>query len=223
MFDDFTTLFKVTWSGTLGASEEEIFSYGRWLVGGDLATTATVAAALATDITDLLAEATTGDSDAETIAGYFTTDVAWTNMAVWSYDEVTGLWNPDQERVDVPLTDAGVSSGVPGLPYQDSMCITLRTAARGRRERNRFYLPPMAAFTTNGHSQWVGTVIDDIQTQLKFQQNAHATDDNLAFCIYSPADHLAKKIDNYYTGSVVDTIRRRRNRLVETRHVLSDS
>lgn len=222
MFDDYTKLYKATWSGTLGAGDEEIFSFQRWVAAGDAATTATVAAALSSDITDLLAESTTGDSDAETIAGYWTTDVAWTNLAVWSYDEVTGLWNPDEERVDVPLTDAGVSSGVPGLPYQCAMAVTTRTAARGRRERNRFYLPPMAAFTTNGHSQWVGTVIDDIQTQLKFQQNAHVTDDELAFCVYSPADHLAKKVDNYYTGSVVDTIRRRRNRLVETRHVLSD-
>lgn len=223
MFDDFSTLFKVVWSGTLGPSEEEIFSYGRWIVGGDLDDTASVSAALADDVADFLAESTTGGSAAETIAGYFSTDVAWTNMAVWSYDEVTGLWNPDQPRVDTPLTDAGVTSGSDTLTYQDSMCVTLRTAARGRRERNRFYLPPMVAFTTDRHSRFKGTVVDDVQTQLKLQQNAHATDDNLAFCVYSKADHLAKKIDNYYSGDVVDTIRRRRNRLVETRHVLSDS
>ena len=220
MFDDYTTLFRTTWSGTLGDGPDEIFSYSRWVVAGDSAVAADVASALASDVTDMLAESSTA-GPFTTVGQFFPTNVVWTNLAVWSYDEVTGIWNPDEPRVDVPLTDHGTGSGLPGLPFQCSMCITLRTAARGRRERNRFYLPPMLAATTDGKSQWLGQCIDDVQTQLDFSQTAHITTDLMAFAIYSPADHLAKKIDTYYTGSVVDTIRRRRNRLVETRHVLS--
>lgn len=220
MFDDYTQLFRTTWSGTLGDGPDEIFSYSRWVVTGDTLHAADVAAALANDVTDMLAESSTA-GPFTTIGQSFPTNVQWTNLAVWAYDEVTGVWDPDQPRVDQPLTDHGAGSGLPGLPFQCSMAVTLRTSARGRRERNRFYLPPMLAAATDGKSMWLPQLVDDIQTQLNFSQTAHITTDLMAFAIYSPADHRAKKIDTYYTGSVVDTIRRRRNRLVESRHVLS--
>lgn len=222
MFDDYTTLFRVSWSGTLGDGPDEIFNYSRWVVGATSTTPADVAAALANDVTDMLAESSTAGPFTH-VGQFFPTNVKWTNLAVWAYDEGTGVWDPDQPRVDQPLTDAGTGSGLPGLPFQCAMAITLRTSARGRRERNRFYLPPMLAAVTDGKSQWLPQAIDDIQTQLHFANTAHVTTDNMAFAIYSPTDHRAKKIDNYYTGSVVDTIRRRRNRLVEVRHVLSNA
>lgn len=222
MFDDYSTLFRLTWSGTLGDGPDEIFAYSRWVVGADLTSPSDVAAAFASDVTDMLAESSTAGPFTH-VGQAFPTNVKWTNLAVWAYSEGTGTWDPDQPRVDVPLTDAGTGSGLPGLPFQCSMCITLRTSGRGRRERNRFYLPPMLAAATDGKSLWLPQLIDDIQTQLAFSQGAHIVDDLMAFAIYSPTDHRAKKIDNYYTGSVVDTIRRRRNRLVETRHVHSAS
>jgi hypothetical protein len=220
MFDDYTTLFRCTWSGTLGTGPDEIFSYSRWVVAGDTATPTSISGILASDVTDMLAESSTA-GPFTAVGQAFPTVVKWTNLAVWAYDEVTGVWDPDQPRVDTPLTDHGAGSGLPFLPFQCSMAITLRTAARGRRERNRFYLPPMMAAAAPTQSMWLPQLIDDIQTQLDFSQTAHITTDLCAFAIYSPADHLAKKIDTYYTGSVVDTIRRRRNRLVESRHVLS--
>jgi hypothetical protein len=219
MFDDYVTLFRATWSGTLGTGPDEIFSYSRWVVSRDIATPATVSASLASDVTDMLAESSTA-GPFTAVGQCFPTVVKWTNLSVWQYDEVTGLWD-GEPRVDLALTDAGSGSGLPFLPFQCSMAITLRTAARGRRERNRFYLPPMMAAAAPTQSMWLPQLIDDIQTQLDFSQTAHISGDFMAFAIYSPADHLAKKIDTYYTGSVVDTIRRRRNRLVESRHVLA--
>lgn len=221
MFSGFDTLFRVTWSGTLGDTPDEEFSYSRWIVGHESTDTPeSIAGQLANDVTDMLAESSTA-GPFTTIGQAFPTWVKWTNLAVWTYVESTGAWDQDTPRYDLPLTDHGTGSGLPGLPYQTSMAVTLRTASRGRRERNRFYLPPMLAAATNGQGRWLPQLIDDIQTQLDFSQTAHVSDTpSISFAIYSPADHLAKEIRSYYTGDVVDTIRRRRRQLAEVRHVM---
>lgn len=221
MFGSYTQLFRVSWEGHFGGvTTDEIFVYSRWVVAESGVTAADVSAALANDVTDMLAESSTAGPFTH-IGQAFHEGVIWDNLAVWLYDESTGLWDSSVPRVDLALSDHGTGSGLPSLPFQCSMCVTLRTSARGRRERNRFYLPTMLAAATDGASRWLGQLIDDIQTQLDFSQTAHRATDSLEFAIYSPADHAAKQIATYYTGDVVDTIRRRRNKLVETRHVLS--
>lgn len=220
MFSDYTDLFRLTWEGTLGAGPDETFSYSRWVVGHETDTAESIGETYSTAVTDMLAESSTA-GPFTTIGQTFHTSVVWTFLHVWAYFEGTGVWNPEVPRVDIPLTDHGTGSGLPGMPYQCSMAVTLRTSGRGRRERNRFYLPPMLVAATDGQSRWLPQLIDDIQTQQHLYNLARQTDTpSTSFAIYSPADHLAKEIANYYTGDVVDTIRRRRRQLTEVRHVL---
>lgn len=218
MFGDYTLLFKVSMQGTLGDGPDEIFSYSRWVVGKPGQEPASIATNFSIDVAAMLIQSSTA-GPFTTIGQSFPTNVQWTNCAVWQYDESTGLWDSDVPRFDAPLTDAGSGSGLPGMPFQNAMCVTSRTSGRGRRERNRFYLPPMLVAATDGKSQWLPQLIDDIQASLQLTQESHITTDDAEYCVYSPTDHLAKQVNNWYTGSVVDTIRRRRNQLVETRHV----
>ena len=220
MFGSYVNLFRATWSGKIGPSSEEIFSFTRHVAAVDLTTSFDVVNALAGDITNLLAEATTGSTPFSNIGQTFPTHVLFDLLTVWDVDEITGAADP-LSRQDRGLTDAGLGATSQGLPYQVSLGVTMRTAARGRRERNRFYLPPQTSTATDGHGRMLPTLVDDIQTQLRFQLLAHRADDGMEYCIYSPADSLAKEISDFYTGDVMDSIRRRRNALVETRHVLA--
>lgn len=214
------TLVLLVWSGTLGAAEDEIFSYHRYAGIVTETDLPAVMDSAANDVTDLLAETATGAVPYETLAGAFPDTVAWTLLKGYIVDEDTGLITSEPEmRV---LTDVGVTSGVKPLPSQDALAITTRKLPRGRSSFNRFYLPPMisSVMTADGHV--IGETIDDIQTQLKFANNAHNVDSpSWEYGVYSPTQHTMQAIESYYTGDVMDTIRRRRNKLVETRHVLA--
>lgn len=213
-------LILLVWSGTLGASEDEIFSYHRYAGLESYSDLETVMDSAANDVTDLLAETATGAVPFETLAGAFADTVAWTLLKGYQVDEATGLITSEPSmRV---LTDVGVTSGVKPLPNQDSLAITTRKLPRGRSSFNRFYLPPMisSVMTADGHV--IGETIDDIQTQLKFANTAHKAEGaSWEYGVYSPSQHTMQVIESYYTGDVMDTQRRRRNKLVEARHVLA--
>ncbi len=210
----------LVWSGTLGAAEDEIFSYHRYIGLASAPDLEEVLDSAANDVTDLLAESATGTVPYETLAGAFPDTVAWTLLKGYHFDEATGeITSEPSMRV---LTDVGVTSGVKPLPNQDSLAITTRKLPRGRASFNRFYLPPMisSVMTADGHV--IGETIDDIQTQLKFANAAHRIDTpSWEYGVYSPSEHTIQQIESYYTGDVMDTHRRRRNKLVETRHVLA--
>lgn len=212
-------LYRLTWSGLLGPADDEIFSYTRHAVGDPFSDDETIADSAATDVTDFLAESTTGGVAFTTIGQAFPTSTKWTMLKVYNVTEATGD-TPDDPVVRV-LSDHGAGTGVPVLTHQDALCITIQTSARDRQSRNRFYLPTMVAgvLADSGHVR--GTFIDDIQTQLKFAQDAHLAEDvSWQYCVYSPSEHVASNIQRWYSGDVMDTIRRRRNKLVENRHEL---
>lgn len=214
------TLALLVWSGHLGASEEEIFSYHRYIGIVNPVDLPEVMDSAANDVTDLLAESTTGSVPFSNIGQTFPTTVTWDLLKGYIVDEPTGaiLTEPEQ-RV---LTDAGLGAASQALPYQDALAITTQMFPHNRTSRNRFYLPPMTSLVMVGNSEVYGTLIDDIQTQLKFANTAHkAESPSWEYGVYSPTAHTMQAIDRYYTGNIMDTIRRRRNKLVETRHALA--
>jgi hypothetical protein len=176
--------------------------------------------AAANDVTDLLAESTTGATIFSTIGQLFPESVAWTLLKGYIVDEATGA-NLSVEPEQRVLTDVGASAAQ-RLPNQDALAITTQKFPRGRSSFNRFYLPPMVTGVLEDDGHVTGTLIDDIQTQLKFSNTAHKADDpSWEYCVYSTTDHVYDVIDRYYTGDVMDTIRRRRNKLIEARHILA--
>lgn len=217
------TLIKLVWSGTLGAAEDEIFSYSRWAAIETPADLEGVMDIAADDVTDLLAESSTGGVPWSTVGESFPETVAWTLLKGYVYDEATGANLSVDPAVRV-LTDVGGSTGVPALTNQDSMAITTQAFPRGPSSYNRFYLPTMIAnvLASTGHIR--GTHVDDIQTQLKLANTAHkaeATPNSWEYGVYSTKTHTMREIDRYWTGDVMDTIRRRRRQLIETRHPLA--
>lgn len=213
-------LILLVWSGTLGAAEDEIFSYHRYAGLESYADMEAVMDQAANDVTDLLAETATGPVPFETLAGAFPDTVAWTLLKGYQVNEATGAITTEPSmRV---LTDVGVTSGVKPLPNQDSLAITTRKLPRGRGSFNRFYLPPMVSSVMTADGHVIGETIDDIQTQLKFANTAHkAASPSWEYGVYGSTAHTMQEIESYYTGDVMDTQRRRRNKLVETRHVLA--
>jgi hypothetical protein len=217
------TLIKLVWSGTLGATEDEIFSYSRWAAIETPEDLEGVMDIAANDVTDLLAESTTGGVTYSTLGQAFPDTVAWTLLKGYVYDEATGLNLSVDPAVRV-LTDTGEATGVQTLTNQDALAVTTQAFPRGPSSYNRFYLPTMIANVQESPGLVRGATIDDIQTQLKFANTAHkaeATPNSWEYGVYSTALHTMREIDRYWTGNVMDTIRKRRNKLVETRHPLA--
>lgn len=220
----FAVLYRLTWSGLLGSAEDEIFSYTRHAgtvasLAGDVQLN-DIADSAANDVTDLLAESTTGGVAFTTIGQAFPTTVQWTQLKVYRVNPTTG--DAETEPAVRVLTDHGSATGVPVLTNQDALAITTQKLPRDKRSRNRFYLPTMIANVLDSTGHVRGTFIDDIQTQLKLNNTAHQAESfPWEYVVYSPTTHDFSAIDRYYSGDVMDTIRRRRNKLIETRHPLS--
>jgi hypothetical protein len=218
--DGFPTLIKLVWAGTLDPGGNEIFSYHRWasiIAPEDLEA---VMDSAANDVTNLLAESTTGSTPFSTIGQIFPESVSWESLKGYIWDEAANV-NLSAEPAFRALTDAGTSAAQ-RLTNQDALAITTQTAASlGGRVSNRFYLPTMVTGVLEDDGHVTGSLIDDIQTQLDLDQTAHSTDDPAwVYCVYSTTNHTAQGLARYHTGDVMDTIRRRRNKLIETRHNL---
>lgn len=211
--------FRVVWSGTMDPSAEEIFAYSRCCSTLDTFGPDNVADELQHDVTNMLAESTTGTTPFSNLGQVWPTHVKWTQLKVSEIDHITGaLVGEPSYRI---LTDAGRGASSQGLPYQCSLAVTSQAAPPDRKRRNRFYLPPMVSTATNGHGRLLPTLIDDILTQIALAALAHETGAlGLRWFIKTSSGLTGGfAIDRYYTGDVVDTIRRRRNKLPEVRHV----
>lgn len=211
---------RIVWSGTYGTTPEEIFAYGRWAyweLGTDLED---VLDTVQDDVTNMLAESTTGSTPFSALSQVFPSDVHWTLVKVHRAEVGTGVMLGESHQRE--LTDVGLGAEGNGLPYQLSLSITAEAAFPDRKRRTRFYLPRFVHNALNGHGRVLPTLVDDFQTQLVFQYNANkiaATP--VHYCINSKPILAAHEIDRFRTGDVIDTQRRRRNKLPEVRHVLS--
>ena len=102
-----------------------------------------------------------------------------------------------------------------------SLAITAEAAFPDRKRRTRFFLPRFVHNALDGHGRVLPTLVYDIQTQLHFQYNANkiaATP--VTYCTLSKglvANNY--ELDRFRTGDVIDTQRRRRNKLPEVRHI----
>lgn len=213
-------LYHIVWSGVMEPSAEEIFAYGRYAYALTTASVDDVADEVQGDVTAMLAESTTGSTPFSNLGQIFPTHVEWRQVKASQINKITGaLVGEPAVRT---LTDAGLGATSQGLPYQDSLAISYEAAAPLRKRRNRFYLPPMVSTATSGHGRVLGTLVDDIQTQIHLGGIAHSVSDvGLVWCIRAQGSaNGGYEIDRYHSGDVMDTQRRRRNKLPETRHTL---
>lgn len=218
-----TSVYRIVWSGTYGTTPEEIFAYGRWAYSDLDADMEGILDTVETDVTDMLAETVGGSTPFTNIGNAFPSDVKWTLVKVHKVNAASGEMLGESHMRE--LTDAGTGAEGNGLPYQMTMSVTAEAAFPDRKRRSRFFLPRFVHNALNGHGRVLPDLIDAIQTQLVFKYNANKIATvPVTYCTLSKglvANNY--EIDRFYTGDVIDTQRRRRNKLPEVRHVLTVS
>jgi hypothetical protein len=211
-------LYKATWSGTIGT--EEIFSYSSWWTAASTFIQEDIADVLSGDVTDMLGQAVTAGPIA-TLAQGFPEYVAWTQLKV-------APWNPATDKLysgETPayrvLTDVGTGDETGGMPYQVALAMTTRSVVSGRRKYNRFYLPVVTHFCTDGHGVLQTTVADAFVLWRHLNITARAADTPSVHAVnYNPGlTPFAHAIEDIYLGRRLDTIRRRRNTAPEPRTI----
>jgi len=116
-------------------------------------------------------------------------------------------------RVEVVLTLTGVNVGEM-LPFQCATVVSLLTASATRHGRGRFYLPPLAVDTlTNGRINGATTTILDTAWTAFFDS---LNTDGLTPVVRNRTGHVSTTVTSARIGDVIDTQRRRRNKLTET-------
>lgn len=194
------SFYRLTASGTLPG---ETFAFGLHAEGGGGDSTGAQtawAAALTTFWTD-------GTDGAETL---FSTDVEILAAHAAELDALTGKQIDAAEGV-LALVGTNVNDM---LPHEVACAITLRGAAPTRKQRGRFYLPPLANSTTvNG--RYSNATITRLADAAKLLLDSLAGA-GFVPVIYHP-DHTGTTIVTVGCGDVPDSQRRRRNKLVETR------
>jgi hypothetical protein len=121
-------------------------------------------------------------------------------------------------RVEVVLALTGVVDGEM-LPFQCATVISLLTASATRHGRGRFYLPPLSAtFLLNGKlNSTAMTTLDTAWTAFFDSLNT----DGVNPVVRNRTGHISTPVTSARVGDVIDTQRRRRNKLTETYTVIA--
>lgn len=128
--------------------------------------------------------------------------------------EITVATGNQTTRVEGALNLPGVAAGAM-LPFQCATAVSLRTVFATRRGRGRFFLPPLAVGAIAGGRLTTAaqtTIADKVQEMMLFLQSGSQTP-----VVYSRASRAAITVTSIDVGDVIDTQRRRRNKLVEDR------
>lgn len=115
-----------------------------------------------------------------------------------------------------------VGTGLSGSnPPQIAVCVTLRTAFAGRTHTGRFYLPTPGITTTTATGRFLPADVLEVITATKAAFAAGIGAGWTAVNVFSNKLHVVNPVTAIDCGDVLDTMRSRRNKLVETRQVVA--
>ena len=138
-----------------------------------------------------------------------------TEAATASLDPTTGKQvSRLADDLDLPGTAAGEM-----MPYQCAVTVTWKTSLATRAGQGRFYLPPLAVGTIGN-----GRITTAAQNTVVGAANAlwaGLDTGGLALVIYGRTSRTTTPVTGGNVGNVIDTQRRRRNKLIEVRLPLS--
>jgi len=206
------SLFKVTYSGSLPLGEQ--FAYSTW-VGSSAGDLAGATAALAGDVAAMLGTAVSGVVGVPTdLRDAFPDGVQWLNLKTALWNAATNGQTGDADQTE--LDESGNGAPANAMPDQCTHAITIRGGTIGRRIYNRFFLPVYVTAATVGSGIVEQGVIDSIVAWL-LQRNSDLIGAGYYTAHYSPAAATFQEATDSYIGNIVDTQRRRRNRVDEVR------
>jgi len=121
-------------------------------------------------------------------------------------------------RAEVVLALTGVAAGEM-LPFQCATVVSLLTASATRHGRGRFYLPPLAVSVIDqGRVSSASLAVLDTAWTAFF---ASLNTDNITPVVRNRTGHVSTTVTSARIGDVIDTQRRRRNKLTETYTVVA--
>lgn len=194
-------LFHSTFSGT---TPGETWSFGVHTTGaGTLASAQAGAVAAANALW-------TGALD-----DFISTDVILTEVSTASIDEAT---DRQISRLSDDVNLPGVSAGQ-SLPFQCALGVSWKTDLATRAGRGRIYLPPISVSNMAAGRVGASSVTGIVAAVDAFWAALDTA--GLALVIRHKAAHSSTTVTGGNVGNVIDTQRRRRNKLVEIRSPLT--
>lgn len=198
-------LWKITYGGNMPGGD--VFQHGCYMTTDDAVGIASV---LTNGVSALTALLTTAGGMQAT----FTIPTVWASVTT----ELIAPLDGSVLAVDVAsVSRAGTNVNNP-LPGNCAVCVTFRTATTTRSGRGRWYLPCPAvdALTTLGrlNSTTTGRIAVSMNAFWTALQAGLTAADAV---VYSKATASTHTITSWDVGDVVDTMRSRRNKLVESR------
>lgn len=103
------------------------------------------------------------------------------------------------------------------LPPQIAICVTLRSALAGRSNTGRFYLPAPGTTQVDANGRLLPANVLAVVTALKAAFDAGISAGWDGIRIYSKKQHTAHVATVVDCGDVLDTMRTRRDKLIEQR------
>ena len=146
-----------------------------------------------------------------TATALFCTDVETTRATTVEIDPATGkqLTGAEDTRADAGTSEATC------LPFQCAPVVTLRTATLSRAGRGRFYAPSLAVDQVSA-GRMLTTARDTLADAAEdLVQGLTSAGGNLV--IYHRGSGTTTLVTSLDVGDVIDTQRRRRNKLIESR------
>lgn len=206
-----TAVYEVVISGMIETTQSWSTSFWMALIGGSAMTQAD----LDSDATGIAALVHTW---AVSLEAYERPTVTFNEVKVTFYE--AGAITPTLVSVPVFSTVTGNAS-VAGLPTQCAVVHTLKTNRPGKSGHGRMYVPLTCIAQMDGDGQVQGSNVSSLSTSLAglftaLNASAPANGGSFAVSVVSWTHALITAVSRVVVDSVVDTQRRRRNKIGAT-------